>query len=139
MPIYFHNEDISFKINNKKEISLWINCIGNKHKKKVADINLIFCSDNYLLSINNKYLNHNYYTDIISFDYSFNDSISGDIYISIDRVKDNAIKNNLPFLDEIHRVIIHGVLHLCGFNDDSAKEKEEMRKLENISLSLRNL
>lgn len=139
MSIYFHKEDISFTINNKKGVSSWIKCIANNYNKRVDDINLIFCSDKYLLAINNKYLNHNYYTDIISFDYSLNESISGDIYISIQRVKENAIKNNVSFVDEIHRVIIHGVLHLCGFNDDSVEEKEEMRKLENSCLSLRKL
>ena len=97
-------------------------------------INVVFCSDDFLLKINKEYLNHNYLTDIITFNFCEKNEISGDLFISIDRVKDFSKTNKLTFVNELHRVIVHGVLHLCGFNDKSTKEKQKMRKLENFFL-----
>ena len=134
MPVYFHKEQIDLKI-NEKSISSWIDISIKKLKFEAGDISVIFCSDDYLKQININYLNHDYYTDIITFDYSDKNIISGDLFISIDRVRENADINNENFNREICRVIIHGILHLCGYNDKTSKEKEKMRKLEDVFLS----
>ena len=134
MPVYFHKEQINLKI-NEESISSWIDISIKKLKFKAGDISVIFCSDDYLKKININYLNHDYYTDIITFDYSDKNIISGDLFISIDRVRENADINNENFNREICRVIIHGILHLCGYNDKTSKEKEKMRKLEDVFLS----
>jgi len=111
--------DIEYLLNGIKKV---IDLNG----KIPGDINFIFCSDEYLLDINVDYLNHDYYTDIITFDYCENNIISGDIFISINRVKENSIEFNQTFLKELHRVIVHGVLHLLGIKDKSLAEREEM-------------
>ena len=134
MPVYFHKEQIDLKI-NAESISSWIDISIKKLKFKAGDISVIFCSDDYLKQININYLNHDYYTDIITFDYSDKNIISGDLFISIDRVRENADINNENFNREICRVIIHGILHFCGYNDKTSKEKEKMRKLEDVFLS----
>jgi len=135
MNIFFFFEDvkkIDLEVSNDKQ---WIlNCI-KKYKKITGSINFIFCSDTYLLEINRKYLNHNYYTDIITFDYCEGDVINGDIYISIDRVEDNSKKFNSVFSIELHRVMIHGVLHLVGLKDSTEEEKLVMRNAENLCLN----
>ena len=136
MPIYFHTEDISFLFKNKRKVSAWLKIVVSAFDKKIDTLNFIFCSDQYLLSINKFYLNHNYHTDIISFDYCDGKKISGDIFISIDRVKEYSSENNIHFNMEIHRVIVHGVLHLCGLNDKTEREKEKMRAQENKFLAL---
>jgi rRNA maturation RNase YbeY len=138
MAIYFYTEDISFTLSNKKIIRSWINQISSKHHKKVGNINYIFCSDHKILEINQEFLNHDYYTDIISFDYSEKDTISGDIYISIDTVKSNTLKFDVLFKEELHRVIIHGILHFIGYKDKKKTDSDNMRKLENESLKILN-
>ena len=135
MPVYFHCENINFTLSNKSKISSWIELVISKNKKNTSNINIIFCNDNYLIGINKKYLSHDYYTDIITFDNSISNDISADIFVSIDRVKDNANKIKIDFNTELHRVIIHGILHLCGFNDKLEEEKTEMRSLEDKYLS----
>jgi len=100
----------------------------------IDTISVIFCSDDYLLSVNKEYLNHDYYTDIITFDYSVDTEISGDLFISIDRVKENSTEFNVPFLNELHRVLVHGVLHLCGYGDKSPVEETLMRSKEDFYL-----
>lgn len=102
---------------------------------KEGDINVIFCSDDYLLEMNKQYLQHDYFTDIITFDYTDDKVISGDLFISLDRIKENADEFADDYVQEIYRVVIHGVLHLCGYKDHSAEEKEEMRSKENHYLS----
>ena len=102
--------------------------------KTFGDISVIFCSDEYLLKINEQYLDHNYYTDIVTFDYVENAVISGDLFISVDRVAENAEKYGNPFIEELHRVIIHGVLHLVGYNDKTVKEQSLMREKEDFYL-----
>ena len=139
MPVYFHTEDISFVFKNKRKVSSWLNSVVTSFDKKVGTLNYIFCSDQYLYSINKTYLNHDNFTDIITFNYCDGNKISGDLFISIDRVKEYSTLNNIEFNIEIHRVIVHGVLHLCGFNDKTEEEKENMRKQENISLQLLTL
>lgn len=107
----------------------------NNELKKTGSITIVFCSDNYLLEMNKKYLEHDYFTDIITFDYVENDVISGDLFISIDRVKDNAEKFNATFLNELMRVVFHGVLHLAGFKDKTTPDQQLMREKENFYLS----
>ncbi len=138
--IYFHTEDVVFTLKNKTPIKKWIMGTIENKGKKVGEINFIFCSDAYLLSINQHYLKHNTYTDIITFDYSKGLKeilISGDIYISVERVKENAITFSKTLNDELHRVIIHGVLHLLGYKDKSKKDKDEMTGQENRYLKKR--
>ncbi len=103
--------------------------------KELGDISIIFVSDQYLLEMNQKYLNHDYFTDIITFDYCEDNVISGDLFISVDRVKENADSFNVDVLTEIHRVMIHGVLHLCGYKDKTEEEEKNMRLLENKYLN----
>jgi len=134
--ILFHSE-IDFNLKNKSLYKKWIkNCIL-KQKMKVGAVNYIFCDDAYLLKINQAYLNHDTYTDIISFDYSENSILSGDIFISIESVRENAKKYSTSFQNELNRVLIHGILHFIGYKDKTQKEKEEMRKQEDYYLSLR--
>jgi rRNA maturation RNase YbeY len=107
-------------------------------EKRVGDISFIFCSDEYLLSVNRKYLNHDYYTDIITFDDVEGNVINGDIIISVDRVKENSIEFQTSFENEIHRIIIHGVLHLLGYKDKVKKDKILMTQKEDLYLKLFN-
>lgn len=134
--ISYNCEDISFELSNKNKTSNWIVQTSDNEGFIINYIDFIFCSDNYLLSINQQYLNHNTYTDIITFNYNENNEIAGDIFISIDRIKENAHKFAVSFNDELHRVIIHGVLHLIGYNDKSASEKKIMREKENQYLAI---
>lgn len=136
--IHFFKEDIRFRLLHKTELCKWIIRAVQNHSFQLSELNFIFCSDKYLLQLNKKYLNHNYYTDIITFDNSLEKKkISGDIFISVDRVKANAEKFKTTFKDELHRVIIHGVLHLLGFNDKSEKDKRVMKRMEDEWLSKR--
>lgn len=137
--IQFFSEDTSFKPNLKGSISLWIQQSITNEKFELVSLNFIFCSDNYLLNINQEYLNHDYYTDIITFDNSLEPNhVEGDIFISIDRVKENSDQNSVPFPEELKRVLIHGVLHLCGYNDKTIEEKALMTEKENAYLTLAN-
>lgn len=134
--ISFQNLSISFKIKEKNKIKLWIKTIIDKEKYTLDTINYMFCNDDELLEINIKHLNHKTLTDIITFDYTEEKKISSDIFISIDRVLENAKKFEVAFEEELHRVMIHGVLHLCGYKDKSKSEAELMRKKENWALTL---
>ena len=137
--IQFFSEDTSFKPNLKESISLWIQQSIAHEKFQLVSLNFIFCSDKYLLNINKEYLNHDYYTDIITFDNSLEAKhVEGDIFISVDRVKENAEQNSVPFSEELKRVLVHGVLHLCGYNDKSHEEKALMTEKENAYLTLAN-
>ncbi len=107
--------------------------ISNENKSD-GELSFIFCSDNYLLEMNKNYLNHDYYTDVITFDYCENDIVSGDIFISIDRIKENAKIYKTTFQNELHRIMIHGVLHLVGYSDKTDKEQKQMREKENFYL-----
>ena len=135
--IEFFSEDIQFQIDTPELIRSWIELVISTENCIPGAINYIFTSDNYLLSINQKYLQHNSYTDIITFDQSSDPlTISGDIYISIERVQSNALQFDQPFEKELKRVLVHGVLHLIGYTDKSSEEKSEMRKKEEAYLSL---
>ncbi len=138
MPVHFHNEQIDFTLRKKLNLKSWISEVCLLYGKTVSDINIIFTSDEFLLEINLKYLKHNYYTDILTFDYSEGEVLSGDIYISIDRVKENAIIYEVSFNDELKRVIIHGILHLCGYRDNNEAEKVVMTKMEDSALEIVN-
>ena len=134
--VSFFNEGIDFRLLNKIKIKLWINEIILRDKQISSNINIIFCDDLYLSELNLSYLNHTTLTDIITFDYTANGIISGDIYISVERVKENAIIFSKAFRDELNRVMIHGVLHLLGNKDKTPKDKVIMRNKEDQCLIL---
>lgn len=134
MAIEFFSEDTSFALKNKNKHRNWLRTILDNFSKRAGNINFIFCSDDYLLDINRTYLDHDYYTDIITFPYT-SDPVSSDIYISIDRVKENAEDFRADYMEELRRVMAHGVLHLCGLGDKSEEEIIIMRKAEDQALS----
>lgn len=139
--INFIEEDASIGfLKNKENIKTWIKEVIKNHQHIPVKINYIFCSDEYLLKINKEFLNHDYYTDIITFDNAeYEGEVESDIFVSIDRIKDNATTLNEPFLREFHRVLIHGVLHLLGYKDKSEADELAMRAKENECLALINL
>ena len=129
--IVFFNEDIDFKFQGKNNFKSWLKKVADKEGFKIKDLNYIFCSDEYLHKINVDYLDHDTLTDIITFDNSEDEiSIEGDIFVSVDRVKENSQTLNTVFDEELKRVIVHGLLHLCGYDDHSVEDKAEMRRLE---------
>ncbi len=134
MPITFQVEKIKFNLKKKFTIKLWIAKVLRLEKKQVGQINFLFTNDEEILKKNIQFLKHNTYTDIITFNYCKDKIINGDIIISIDRVKENAEKFKSDFEEELKRVLIHGVLHLCGYNDKKTADKELMRKKENWAL-----
>lgn len=134
--IRFFSNEISFNLSSKNIVKEWIKRVVTSYGYKLGDVNVIFCSDEYLLQINKDYLNHNYYTDIITFDYSEEGRIAGELYISIDTVLANAAEYNQERAAELLRVIIHGFLHLMQFNDQSPEEEAEMHSKEDAALSL---
>ncbi|MEM8939038.1 MAG: rRNA maturation RNase YbeY [Bacteroidota bacterium] len=137
MSIYFFQEDIYFVPENSEQLKYWIIQIATDHHHLIRNLNYIFCSDQYLLNINKKYLNHEYFTDVITFNHSTrNKMIEGDIFISIDRVKENSNTLKTSFQQELYRVIIHGLLHLIGYDDKNDLDKKQMRKKEDACLSL---
>ena len=136
--INFHNEDIEFKINTPRELTAMINYAVKNEQAILGELNYVFCSDKYLLKINQDYLKHNYYTDIITFDYSESGEISGDIFISIDRVGENAKIYGVSFEDELRRVVIHGVLHILGYKDKTEEEQKQMTEKENFYINKQN-
>ena len=148
MSIHFFSENIDFNLKNKKPIRIWLNTVAQKEHSFIGTINFIFCSDNFLLKLNQEHLNHNTLTDIITFDYtdsSLNiknraaknkskNPLSGDIFISIPRVKENASSFQNSFKHELSRVMVHGLLHLLGYKDKKIKDKKMMREKENFYL-----
>jgi probable rRNA maturation factor len=139
MPIRFFSEDTDFILAHPRKTSEWIKATAKKERCLIEELNYIFCSDTYLLTINQDFLKHNTFTDIITFDYSTSkQSLEGEIYISVDRVSENAFKFKRDFEEELHRVIIHGVLHLIGYKDKKGSDKTLMRKKEDTYLSLRS-
>ena len=136
MAITFSNNDIKFSLKEKTKFKNWIKKIVELQNKKLGDVSYLFCTDEYILEVNQTYLNHDTYTDIITFDYVEGDKISGDILISVDRVGENAQKFGVPFEQELHRVIIHGVLHLLGNKDKTEAEAKKMREKENEALEV---
>jgi probable rRNA maturation factor len=135
--VNFHFLRKRFSFSNSRNLKAFIFSLFKKEKKKLGQLDYIFCSDEYLLKINIAHLNHNFYTDIITFDLSDDKKkITGEIYISIDRIKENAVIYKTSFKQELHRVILHGALHLCGYRDKTKAESKEMRRMEDIYLSL---
>ena len=135
MNIYFINNEISFTLKNKKKIREWILLTTQEENKYLGNISYIFCTDEYLLGINERYLTADYLTDIITFDYTEDTMISGDILISIERVKENAKIFKTKYEEELLRVIIHGILHLCGYKDKTKKNRKLMKKKEDYYLN----
>ena len=134
--IEFYSET-DFKIEDTKALSHWISEIILHENHELGDLTYVFCDDAYLHKLNLQFLNHDTLTDIISFDNSLGKQIHGEIYISVERVKENAGTYQVPFLEELHRVIIHGVLHFCGYKDKTKKQQETMSRKENEALDLR--
>lgn len=136
MSIRFTSQSVNFELVEASEIKKWLSSVIRRRGKSVGNINYLFCDDEYLIDVNRKYLDHDTYTDIITFDYVAGGLISGDILISIDRVGENAVKFGVPFEHELRRVIVHGVLHLLGQGDKSDEEAREMRRQEEEALAL---
>jgi len=134
--IRYFSEDCSLPDINQEKVTDWILHVGAFHKKKVGEINYIFCSDARILEVNNQYLQHDYFTDIITFDYTEENKISGDIYIGIETVASNAEMLGSSYEKELNRVIIHGILHLCGFKDKTPETEKVMHEKEDEALEL---
>lgn len=137
-PVHFHCEHPDYLFDRQYEVSAWIRSVCREEKVSIEQLDFIFCTDDDLLEINIKHLNHNYLTDVITFPYSEGETIAGDIVISIDRVKDNAKDLNSEWFEELCRVMVHGVLHLCGYRDKNSEQQAEMRGKEDYYLSLRS-
>lgn len=134
--ITYQSDKVKMPNFSKREVNKWIKTVANTHNKIIGDIGYLFCDDEKILEVNREFLNHDYYTDIITFDYCINNIISGDIVISLDTVKSNSIEQHTPYEQELFRVIIHGILHLCGINDKGPGEREIMEAEENKALHL---
>lgn len=136
MAILFQTENTSFPNIKRRETKKWIQEVATGYNKKMGNINYLFCNDEKIIAINREYLNHDYYTDIITFDYTDRDQISGDIFISLDTVLSNSKQYHTLYEEELYRVIIHGILHLCGINDKTEEESRLMREAEEKALNL---
>ena len=133
--VLFHSET-RFQLRQKMLYKKWLTALAATHGKKLGDINYIFCDDDYLLQLNLQYLQHDTFTDIITFDYVEGDLLNGDIYISVERVRENADIFGVTFDEELLRVLAHGLLHLCGFKDKTKKDAAEMRRQEAAAMTL---
>jgi rRNA maturation RNase YbeY len=134
--IAFHFEQIDFNLVGRRVLKAWLRQVAEGEGKRLGDIACIFCGDEYLLSLNKSYLMHGYYTDVITFDYSAGGAIAGDIFISVDRVRVNAEEYGVSFRSELCRVMVHGVLHLCGYRDSAKAERSLMEEKENFYLNI---
>lgn len=137
--ISYYSEDTNFVLKSKLLNNKWLKLVAESEIRRIGDISIIFCSDNYILDVNQKYLQHDYFTDIITFDYCEGDKLSGDLFISVDSVRENALEYGVEFEDELNRVMVHGILHLIGYDDHSEEDIAEMRKKENYYLSLKDV
>lgn len=135
--ITYNSENVKMPKIRKRDTSAWIKKVAASYGRKVGDIGYLFCDDEKILEVNREYLHHDYYTDIITFDYDEDDTISGDLVISLDTVRSNAELFNKTYEEELYRVIIHGILHLCGINDKGPGEREIMEAAENKALLMR--
>ena len=135
--ITYHTEDTVMPSIKKRETTAWVRTVAATYGKKVGDVSYIFCNDKRILEVNRKFLQHDYYTDIITFDYTEGDVISGDLFISLDTVRSNSEQFATEYDEELHRTIIHGILHLCGINDKGPGEREIMEAAENRALAMR--
>ena len=134
--IAYYTEDVKMPTFPKRKMNAWIKSVANKYKKNVGEIAYIFCSDKKILEVNKQYLQHDYYTDIITFDYCEKDVLNGDIFISIETVSSNAERFRVSFEEELRRILIHGILHLCGQDDKTPALRAEMTKKENEALEM---
>lgn len=134
--ITFNTDGVRMPDIKKRKVAAWIKAVAASYGRKTGDIGYMFVSDEKILEVNREYLGHDYYTDIITFDYDEGDTISGDLVISLDTVRTNAEKFGMAYSDELHRVIIHGILHLCGINDKAPGERELMEAAENKALEI---
>ncbi len=134
--IAYYTEDVKMPTFPKRKMNAWIKSVANKYKKNVGEIAYIFCSDKKILEVNKQYLQHDYYTDIITFDYCERDVLNGDIFISIETVSSNAEQFRVSFEEELRRILIHGILHLCGQDDKTPALRAEMTKKENEALEM---
>ncbi|MDD4777015.1 MAG: rRNA maturation RNase YbeY [Fermentimonas sp.] len=139
MAISFQVENVKIPDIKKRKISAWIKAVAGSYSKSIGEIAYLFCDDEKILEVNRQYLKHDFYTDIITFDYSEGDQISGDIFISLDTVRSNSQLYTTDYQEELHRVIIHGILHLCGLDDGTEADQKSMRDAENKALKLLNL
>ena len=132
--ISYHTENVAMPKIRRRDTSSWIKAVAASYGKKVGSVAYIFCDDAKILEVNRQYLQHDYYTDIITFDDTEGDVIAGDIFISLDTVRSNSEEQKTDYDEELHRVIIHGILHLCGINDKGPGEREQMEQAENKAL-----
>lgn len=138
MAISYQTDGVKMPAIKKRETTAWIKQVAATYEKKIGEIAYIFCSDEKILEVNREYLQHDYYTDIITFDYCESNIISGDIFISLDTVRSNSEQFNTAYEEELHRTIIHGILHLCGIDDKGEGEREIMEAAENKALALKS-
>jgi rRNA maturation RNase YbeY len=136
MEITFQSEGVRHPQINENKLSQWIESVANKHDREIGEISYLFCDDEKILGVNQEYLNHDFFTDIITFDYSEENTISGDIIISLQTVESNSQMYKTEYTEELHRVIIHGILHLCGLNDLTDDEEKTMREAEDEALEM---
>lgn len=134
--ISYNTENVKMPALKKREVNAWIRTVAAKYGKKVGEVAYIFCDDAKILEVNRQYLQHDYYTDIITFDYCEGNTLHGDIFISLDTVRSNAQEFGVSFDNELHRILIHGILHLCGQNDKAPADHKEMTRKENEALAL---
>ena len=137
--IRYFNEDIRFVLKDKLVNNRWLKLVAGSEIRSIGDVNIIFCSDKYILDVNLRYLHHDYYTDIITFDYCEGKKLSGDLFISIDTVRENALEYGVEFDDELHRVMVHGLLHLIGYDDHNPEEEKIIHEKEDYYLKLRGV
>jgi rRNA maturation RNase YbeY len=135
--IRYFQEDIRFDLKQKMQNNRWLKMVAGSEMRRIGAVNIIFCSDNYILDVNMRYLQHDYFTDIITFDYCEKDILSGDLFISIDSVRENALFYGVPFADELDRVMVHGLLHLIGYDDHTEEQIQEMRAKEDYYLQMK--
>ena len=136
--IRYFTEDIQFVLKNKQANNRWLKMVAGSEVRTIGDVNIIFCSDNRILDVNMQYLQHDYFTDIITFDYCEGNRLSGDLFISIDTVRENAVEYGTGFDEELHRVMVHGILHLIGFDDSTPEEEKLIHEKEDYYLALRD-
>ena len=135
--VRYFQEDIRFELKQKMRNNCWLKMVAGSEMRRLGSVNIIFCSDNYILDVNMKYLQHDYFTDIITFDYCEKDVLSGDLFISIDSVRENARTYETTFENELDRVMVHGLLHLIGYDDHTPEQTAEMRRKENYYLEMK--
>ena len=135
--VRYFQEDIRYELKQKMRNNRWLKTVAGSEMRRLGAVNIIFCSDNYILDVNVRYLGHDYFTDIITFDYCEKDVLSGDLFISIDSVRENALYYGVPFEDELDRVMVHGLLHLIGYDDHTPEQQAEMSAKEDYYLQMK--